>query len=151
MIRLNKKTGYALIALVDMASKENDKLTTARELSEKYHISLELMGKLLQTLARNGLVASVQGVRGGYRLNRHPDKLKLNDVITAVEGPVHLVACGDPEHPHECDRTPICNIRQSLIEFQEEIQRHFDSLSLSDIQRRVPDRAEDVRVCSSKK
>ena len=138
MIRLSKKTGYALIALVDMASKDESELTSARELSEKYHISLELMGKLLQTLTRSELVTSVQGVKGGYRLNRHPDELKLNDVITAVEGPVHLVACGNPENPFDCERTPICNIRQSLIEFQESIQQYFDSLSLSDIQRRMP-------------
>ena len=138
MIRLSKKTGYALIALVDMASKDENELTSARELSEKYHISLELMGKLLQTLTRSELVTSVQGVKGGYRLNRHPDELKLNDVITAVEGPVHLVACGNPENPLDCERTPICNIRQSLIEFQESIQQYFDSLSLSDIQRRMP-------------
>ncbi|MCK5738113.1 Rrf2 family transcriptional regulator [bacterium] len=137
MIRLNKKTGYALIALVDMAAKDKNELTSARELSEKYHISLELLGKLLQTLARNKLLASVQGVKGGYRLNRHPDELKLNDIITAVEGPVHLVACGDPEKPLACERTPICNIRNGLMEFQMEIQHYFDSLSLSDLQRSV--------------
>ena len=66
MLRFSKKVEYALIAMLYMADKDPGELTTARELSDKYDISLELMGKLLQSLTRHDLITSVQGAKGGY-------------------------------------------------------------------------------------
>ena len=75
MLKFSKKTEYAVIAVMDMAVADNGELITAKDLSEKYNLPRELLGKVLQSLARDRLIISQQGVKGGYRLACLPKKL----------------------------------------------------------------------------
>ncbi len=70
MLRLSKKADYALIAMKHLAIRPDAASASAREIAEQYDIPVELMAKVLQRLARRGLVTSHQGTRGGYRLAR---------------------------------------------------------------------------------
>ena len=63
MLRISKKTEYAIIALVDMANTDNDDLITAKDISDRYNIPREILGKVLQGLAKNSLIDSHQGVK----------------------------------------------------------------------------------------
>ncbi len=71
MLRLSKKSDYALIAMKHLAMRpDGGASSSAREISESYDIPLELLAKVLQRLVRARLLVSVQGTRGGYRLAR---------------------------------------------------------------------------------
>ena len=70
MLRLSKKADYALMAMKHLAMRPDAPSASAREIAEQYDIPIELMAKVLQRLARRGLVTSHQGTRGGYRLGR---------------------------------------------------------------------------------
>ena len=70
MLRLSKKADYALIALKDLAAADIGASSSAREIAERYNVPVELMAKVLQKLAKVGLVASHHGTRGGYQLAR---------------------------------------------------------------------------------
>jgi len=70
MLRLSKKADYALMAMKHLAIKPDLSSTSAREIAEQYDIPIELMAKVLQRLARSGLLTSHQGTRGGYTLAR---------------------------------------------------------------------------------
>ena len=78
MLRLSKKADYALMAMKHLAIKSDSapSSTSAREIAEQYDIPIELMAKVLQRLARSGLLTSHQGTRGGYTLSR-PDRVDL--------------------------------------------------------------------------
>ena len=65
MLRLSKKADYALIAMKHLALRPDQAASSAREIAEQYDIPVELMAKVLQRLAREGLLASHQGTRGG--------------------------------------------------------------------------------------
>ena len=67
MLKLTKKVEYALIALQEMQLKDNDVVTNAKELSDKFDISISLLAKVLQQMARNNIVKSIHGHGGGYR------------------------------------------------------------------------------------
>ena len=56
MLKLSKKTEYAIIALMAMTNGKNDKLYTSKELSQRYNIPPEIMGKVMQSLAKNDLI-----------------------------------------------------------------------------------------------
>ena len=77
MLRLSKKADYALMAMKHLAEKGGASSTSAREIAEQYDIPLELMAKVLQRLVRNGLLASTQGTRGGYILQRSPETITV--------------------------------------------------------------------------
>src|SRR6476619_8499767 len=98
MLRLSKKSDYALIAMKHLATRPDGggsvgQSPSAREISESYDIPLELLAKVLQRLVRARLLASVQGTRGGYRLGRNAALISVADVIQAVDGPVTVTAC----------------------------------------------------------
>lgn len=132
MMKFSKKVEYALIALLHIAKKSNGELTTARELSEKFSISLELMGKILQSLVKSRLIVSVQGVKGGYYLARPMDQINISSVIRAIDGPIALTDCIATGNPETCDRGRNCLIRNSMEDIQLKLVQMLDQISLKD-------------------
>src|SRR5574339_169783 len=113
MLRLSKKSDYALIAMKHLATRADGAASvSAREISEAYDIPLELLAKVLQRLVRARLLVSVQGTRGGYRLSRGASAISVADVIQAVDGPVTVSACSTEDH--NCDQYAKCSIRDPL-------------------------------------
>ena len=85
MFKLSKKSEYALMAARYMALNNHGNSVTAKEIAESYNISFELVAKVLQSLVKNEIVNSFQGVKGGYSLKRNPLEISLIDLIQAVE------------------------------------------------------------------
>ncbi|HSK08933.1 MAG TPA: Rrf2 family transcriptional regulator [Vicinamibacterales bacterium] len=117
MLRLSKKADYALIAMKHLALREGRGSSSAREIAEKYSIPVELMAKVLQRLARRGLLSSQQGTRGGYQLARESASISLADVIQAIDGPLTVTACS--AHSHRCGQFATCNVRDPLAKIRE--------------------------------
>jgi Rrf2 family protein len=85
MLKLGKKTQYALVALFHLDRVSPGSRVSTHELSEHYGIPEPHLGKVLQKLSRGGLLTSVKGVQGGYELTRPLEKLRLGDVMQALE------------------------------------------------------------------
>src|SRR6185503_13780001 len=120
MLRLSKKSDYALIAMKHLATRpDGGGSSSAREISEAYSIPLELLAKVLQRLVRARLLLSVQGTRGGYRLARPAGSISVADVIQAVDGPVTVTACSPDDHA--CGQYTTCSIRDPLWKIKNRI------------------------------
>jgi Rrf2 family protein len=129
MLKLSKKVEYGLISMMHMDSVQNGDLATARELSDQYNIPAELLGKVLQSLAKGQLIVSAQGAKGGYRLARPLDRVTLGEVVEAVEGPMHITACqGDPSC---CEQYSTCNIKRPVFQVQKQLTDYMYGLPLS--------------------
>ena len=131
MLRLSKKTDYALIALKDLASKPQGTSSSAREIAGRFDIPLELMAKVLQRLSKKGILVSHQGTRGGYQLSRAADRISVADVIMAIDGPVMVVACSDEDE--SCDQYSKCNIRDPLWQLKNRIVSSLESFTLMEL------------------
>jgi len=119
-------TDYGLLALGYLSQQEPGRLACAKEIAEAYNIPPELLAKILQKLARAGLVKSHAGPTGGYVLAREPRDINVSSVISAVEGPVHLVRCLNDDLScllaHTCDIVePMRIIQERVLELLEEI------------------------------
>jgi len=134
MLKFSKKVEYALISLLHMAEQHSDQLTTSRELAAHFNIPPELIGKVLQSLAKHDCIRSVQGVRGGYQLAKNPDQINLANVIQAVEGPIRVVNCISGTEQCGCDQMDFCNIRNPMERLQFKLIEAFNRISLKDIQ-----------------
>ena len=88
MLRLSKKVDYALMAMKHLAGRPDAASASAREIAEQYDIPVELLAKVLQSLARRVLVTSLQGTRGGYRLARPTAQITVAEIIQAIDGPL---------------------------------------------------------------
>ena len=135
MLKLSKKTEYAIIALLDMAGNGQDQLTTVRDLSQKYNIPRELMGKVMQSLAREGLIISQQGVKGGYKIVKKPGDININSVIQAVDGPINLVDCKIHERD-SCEQIEFCNIKSPMHYIHLQLLSFFNGITLQDFRQR---------------
>ena len=131
MLRLSKKADYALLALRHMAAHAERPAHSARELAEAYDIPAELLAKVLQSLVRAGLLASHQGIHGGYGLSRSSDLISVADVIQAIDGPLTVTACSDTDH--SCDQYAKCNIRDPLWRIKDRIISALSATSVTDL------------------
>ena len=86
MLKLSKKADYALIAVRHLATHRGEPSESASDIAEAYGISAPLLAKVLQRLARHGLVTARHGSSGGYQLARHPKEISALDVINASSG-----------------------------------------------------------------
>ena len=132
MLRLSKKSDYALIAMKHLATRpDGGGSSSAREISESYDIPLELLAKVLQRLVRARLLVSLQGTRGGYRLGRSAALISVADVIQAVDGPVTVTACS--EEDHNCDQFTKCSIRDPLWKIKNRILESLQTVSVAEM------------------
>ena len=131
MLRLSKKADYALIAMKHLALRPDQAASSAREIAEQYDIPVELMAKVLQRLAREGLLASHQGTRGGYHLSRPPSAISVADVIQAVDGPLTVTACTTDEE--NCEQYSKCSVRDPLWKIKERIIVALQACSITEL------------------
>ncbi len=93
-MKLSTKGRYAMIALADMAEKRAQPLVTLGDLSKRQDISLAYLEQLFVKLRRAGIVESVRGPGGGYRLARTPDAIRVSQILTAVDESMDALAKG---------------------------------------------------------
>src|SRR5215510_12358914 len=136
MLRLSKKADYALMAMKHLATHNDVASTSARAIAEEYNIPLELMAKVLQKLARRGLLASHQGTRGGYTLSKTPSSISVADIIQAIDGPLTVTACSTGDD--QCEQYKRCNVRDPLWRIKDRIIAALATVSLAEIASEVP-------------
>lgn len=98
-MRLSTKGRYAVMAMADLARRqaalaEGDRAVTLAEIAARQQISLSYLEQLFARLRRRGLVKSLRGPGGGYRLAREAEHTNIADIIMAVDEPLRATRCG---------------------------------------------------------
>ncbi len=119
------------MAINYMAYRKEGFLANTRNISETYHIPLELLAKILQTLSKSGIIVSQNGPKGGYALGVDPAQLTLGEVIRAIEGPIQIVRCVEGEIC--CSQTEQCTIRTPLIKIEQQLVDFLDNITIDTI------------------
>ncbi len=135
MLRLSRKAEYGIIALKYMLSRPSDQTCSAREIAERYNIPVELMAKVLQKLAKDGMLQSAQGVHGGYVLAVPPSQISVADVVESIDGPIGIVECVISEDECKCIQytTGVCNINDPFVRIQGKFKNFLSGISLVDL------------------
>jgi len=129
MLKFSKKADYGLIAVKHLAMRDGKDACSAADIAEAYNISAPLMAKVLQKLARSGLLEAHHGSGGGYTLARNPATLTALEVISAIEGPLFITSCFTRRG--ECEQTPKCTVREPLRRVNESILQVLGSVTIS--------------------
>lgn len=133
MLRLSKRIEYGIIAMRHMASKSIGDVTTAKEVSERYDIPYELLAKVLQRLAKKGLIMSHQGVNGGYTLVKNAADIPLSTIMCAIEENAPAIIQCVAESPEACSIWSTCTIKDPLVKIQNSIHQAFRKMTLQEI------------------
>jgi Rrf2 family protein len=130
MLRFTKSADYGLMAIHYIAVHEGAGAVSAKRIAEEFSIPPELLAKILQRLARERLIASQNGPRGGYVLARRPSEITVGEVVRAIEGPISIVSClEDPD----CPQLERCNLRRPVQKIQAAISHMLDTMSLAEL------------------
>lgn len=131
MLRLSRMTDFGVVVLSQMALAQ-ETLVTAAQLAEATGLPTPSVSKVLKLLARSHLVMSHRGVNGGYLLARPADEITVEEIISALEGPVALTACVDGATGH-CGVEAMCPIRGRWDKVNTAIRSALDAITLSEI------------------
>ncbi len=133
MIRMTKQTDYGFVLLSELAA-EPEKVANAPELAHETRLPQPMVAKILKLLARNGLVRSHRGVKGGYSLARRPAEISAAQIVRALEGPVALTVCIDGS-PGECEHETYCSVRAHWQRINEAVDTALGTITLEDLAR----------------
>lgn len=130
MLRIGKLTDYATVVMAELARHPGE-CWSASQVTEATRLELPTVAKVLKTLAKAGLIDSVRGVNGGYRLRIAPQRISVAAIIRAMEGPIALTECG--LEPGLCSREHDCNLKGNWQRIGQSVEDALESLSLADL------------------
>ncbi len=135
-MRFTSMFRYGLRALSVLAQNYGKGPVSAREISERENLSPSFLEQLLAQLRRHGIVKGVRGPGGGFQLTKHPSKIKINDILEALEGPVCVSRCirpqADPD-AEQCDRFENCPAVPLLRKLDRDISKILDTYKLTEL------------------
>lgn len=135
MLRLSKLTDYGTVIMTFMARAEGH-VHSAHEVAEQVGIAAPTVSKVLKMLARDELVVSTRGARGGYVLARPAAQITMAQIISAMEGgPLGLTECSTT--PGVCVQERSCSIRTNWQRINQVIVRALEEVSLAEMTRPV--------------
>lgn len=129
-MRLTTKGRFAVTAMLDLALNEVDRPVTLAGISERQEISLSYLEQLFSRLRRNGLVKSVRGPGGGYRIAKKLEDISVSEIITAVDEHIDATQCGGHE---DCHGERRCMTHELWSSLNVKILEYLEGVSLADL------------------
>jgi Rrf2 family protein len=133
-MKISTKGKYAMEAILDLAIHTFDGHESLKNIAERRSISENYLEQIFVVLRRNGIVESIRGAQGGYKLAKKPDKITAGDIIRAVEGAISPVDCVDlSENDVKCEFHRNCSTRWVWCRMAEELNAIVDSVTIADL------------------
>jgi Rrf2 family iron-sulfur cluster assembly transcriptional regulator len=129
-MRLTTKGRFAVTAMLDLAINEVDKPVTLAGISERQNISLSYLEQLFSRLRRCGLVKSVRGPGGGYRIAKNLNQITVSEIISAVDELIDATQCGGHENCRDDRRCMTHDLWNSL---NVKILEYLSGVTLADL------------------
>jgi Rrf2 family iron-sulfur cluster assembly transcriptional regulator len=133
-MQLSTKGRYAVMAMADLAGQSARPAVSLAEIAERQELSLAYLEQLFARLRRRGLVVSIRGPGGGYRLAKPADATSVAEVVTAVDEPLRATRCAGHGSPKGCMKAGArCLTHDLWEETGRQIFNYLSSVSLADI------------------
>ena len=127
---VSTKAQYGMRALIEVAVG-GDRPTSLKTVADRQELSHQYLEQIFAVLRRAGIVESVRGARGGYRLARRPDRITALDVVELLEGSVAPVTCIEDEET--CERVGACSTEPLWREVDQAVRRVLGGTTLADM------------------
>lgn len=118
-MQITRETDYAIRCVLHL-SESPDEVVMANEIAKAKKVPGSFLPKILQKLARAGIVKSYRGVKGGFKLVRSPKRINLLEVIEAIEGPVAMNRCAI--NKKLCNISNTCSVHPVWVEARRKVE-----------------------------
>ena len=130
-MKFSTRDRYALRLMVELAN-HGETLVPLKEISDTQQISLKYLEQIITPLTKAGLVTSVRGAQGGYRLARSAEQISAGEILRAVEGELTAIPCLGANV--DCPRRDQCQTLDFWCGLNELINDYVDGISLARLQ-----------------
>jgi Rrf2 family protein len=133
---ISNRCKYALKALIYIARQDKDKSILSSEISKDENIPKKFLENILRDLKNAQFLTSRRGAKGGYRLNKDPEKVTLIEVIRLMDGPIALLPCVSIMYHQPCDTCEAeetCTIRDVFIEVRDATLKIYRKTTLASL------------------
>lgn len=128
-MKLSTKGRYATRILLCVARLEGDQPVPKKRISEQEGISTDYIEQIIVPLKNAGLVNSVRGLRGGFRLAKKPSDITVYDILSASEGDINLVGC----LAEGCSRSDECVVQRVWQGASDRLRDYFSQITLQEL------------------
>lgn len=130
-MKLSTKGRYGLRALIDLALYSENETVSIQSIARRQNISDSYLEQLMRKLRSSGLIVSVRGAQGGYKLARPANEISVGDVLRALEGSLEAVTCGGEDN--SCQGADLCVTKFVWERINSSIRDTVDSIKLSQL------------------
>lgn len=129
---VSTKGRYALRVMVDLAQQNSRSYIPLTDVAERQEISEKYLESIVSALSKKGLLDSIRGKGGGYRLNRPASEYTVAEILRATEGSMAPVACLDKEE-NDCPRKDKCTTLKMWQELYKVTDNYFAGITIRDL------------------
>jgi len=130
-MKISTKGRYGLRIVLDLVMRQSGSPRLLRDIAESQQLSEKYLSRLMVDLRRAGLVHSIRGAKGGFRIAKKAEEITLLDVVEAMEGPLSIIDCvADPDN---CDRHDTCVTRDIWGQLNADIRANMSKVTVQDI------------------
>lgn len=128
-MKLTKQTDHSFRVLMFLATRDNEQLATIAQVTQVFDLSKDSVMKIVQRLAKAGIVEAVRGKSGGMRLAKLPQQINLRAVVELTEPSLSPVNCQQPM----CKISSGCQLAGIFFDATEAFLNHIGQFTLADV------------------
>jgi len=133
-MKISTRARYGMRAMLDIAANAEGGRVLLKDIAERQDISKRYLEHMMTQLRNSGLVVSVRGASGGYRLARDPADIRLDEIFEALEGEIAPVEC--VRDSSVCERAEDCVTRDLWCEVASAVRSVLAGQTLADLMQR---------------
>ena len=129
---VSTKGRYALTVMVDLARNGGDKYVSLADIAEREKLSMKYLESIIATLNKGGMLVSLRGKNGGYKLAREPKDYNISEILLLTEGTLAPVNCIMQEGV-QCEKAATCSTLPLWAGLDKVIENYLGGITLQDI------------------
>jgi Rrf2 family protein len=132
VMMVSTKGRYALTVMVDLARLEGDGFVSLADIAERENLSMKYLESIISILNKGGMLQSLRGKKGGYRLARKPEEYNISEILLLTEGTLAPVNC-IMQDGVECEKAATCSTLPLWAGLDKVIENYLSDITLEDI------------------
>lgn len=129
-MKYSRATDYALHTMLFLVQTSPKETMSVQRLAELQDVSPTYLSKILTKLVKAGMIESLPGMSGGYKLKSNWADISFLDVIQAIEGTASLFDCS-------FDHGPQCPIQRVVLNGENKMESYFRDMTLADLAKEI--------------
>ena len=142
-MKISTRVRYGLRMMIELAMSASKDYIPLSKIAENQSISPKYLKQISLVLENYGLVKSMRGIGGGYKLSRPPEEITVHEIVEALMGKIEVVDCVSA--PELCELSEKCAAREVWVEISEAVSRLLKEKTLKELADRQKELLKEVK------